>query len=853
MSFESERLLYCGIALLVLSFVYPLIVHLLRARFKSKPWAGVGAFLKILAVGTLLIALAKPFTISSTKQYSATALIDISDSMNESAAQKLFERLQSLRTEGLDLEMIPFAKSPSSTTSESGSYAKLKAAWGRLDIGVTNLENALRASANSGKIILLSDGEETQGDVHSILDNIKGSKVRIYPLIPQDGTQLPNELRISNLHAPLIAPAEQSVDIRVTVSNQTAAVQSGTLVVVHDNKEVLNSKLKIVPKRESLIVAKSSPSTRGIKEIVATFTPDDKAFSASIERIYLSAEGREQILLLSGSEQDERYLKESFSNQAYELKTFVAGDKIDENFNNYKAVILNNIARASLPTTAPQMIKEYVCAGGAVIMIGGAKSFGLGGYKDTAIEEVMPVTFVPPTTERKRVNVAVSLVLDKSRSMSFESRIEYARDASRQVVKNLKDDDYIGVIGFDSVPTTFVKMGQLAQIREFALGRIAMIFPGERTNLMPALQESRRSLINVPAGRKHIIILTDGRLPDAGPYYVSMVKDLRLQGVTVSTVLLGNETDISLLKDMADQGGGSFYQTLDPRSLPSIFLQDVKVSTGERTLKEEEEYLVREGSAGPISTRLRSFPPLLGYVESKIKPKAKLELVTFGGGKTDPLLASWDYEKGHAVAFSSDVSGRWSRAWIDWSKFSTFWSDIISYKQEESATERPKFDLRQSVEHGILNLDLTVYNEELQNVTAQLVLPDGSIQPISFEKQTIGRYLGKFEHPTAGKYELQGSLGGKTLTPVAFYLSGELFGERKNQGFNMPLLYELAGKTGGVVNPALSDLNTPTIKEERHELAHWFIFAAICLLLLEIIYRELRWGYAVWPSQIKVS
>src|SRR5690606_39249101 len=108
----------------------------------------------------------------------------------------------------------------------------------------------------------------------------------------------------------------------------------------------------------------------------------------------------------------------------------------------------------------------------------------------------------------------VALVLDKSGSMSSGRKIEFAKEASREVVQNLKDDDYITVIGFDQTPFTVVKLGRLGQIRAHALERITRLFPAGRTNLLPSLDEARRELLRADAGRKHVIILTDGRIPD---------------------------------------------------------------------------------------------------------------------------------------------------------------------------------------------------------------------------------------------------------------------------------------------------------------------------------------------------
>ena len=173
--------------------------------------------------------------------------------------------------------------------------------------------------------------------------------------------------------------------------------------------------------------------------------------------------------------------------------------------------------------------------------------------------------------------------------------------------------------------------------------------------------------------------------------------------------MLGSSTD-PLLREIANIGGGAYYQTSNAKQLPRLFLDDIKVSTGERTVR-EEEFKVRHGSSGVISTDISSFPPVLGYVQTEVKQRANFELAARGNRTSEPLLASWSYGKGRSVAFTSDVDGRWSQYWIGWRKFHEFWSDILDSTRGERLSLSDKFDLRYFVERGALHFDLTIYKE----------------------------------------------------------------------------------------------------------------------------------------------
>ncbi len=802
------------------------------------------SFFRMATLAFVCLAIANPYYETTHETSNATVLVDISESMDEAIAERLLKSIRRFSDAGVHVDYIPFARESGRTPVSDAMFKSLKNAWFKLDVGQTDLEKALRAvmTQPAGSVLLVSDGFETTGNARKSLDALKERGFHLFPLV--DETPITTRgFTVSNLYAPLIAPTQKSVDIRVSLANATATIQPGTLEITHDGKVVLARPVTVKPGEEFLAIAESDPSKEGIREITATLRPNDPKLAPSSRTIYLSGQGREKVLLINGAEEDGRFLGQVLKDQSYQLKVVQAGDRNVPlpDFSDYSAVIWNNVAKNQLPGDAITKLDRYVKGGGGFVMLGGNRSFGLGGYLDTPMEQILPVQILPPQTIKKRLNVAVALVLDKSRSMGFGDRIEFAKEGAREVIRNLKDDDYVTVIGFDSAPFVVVKLGQVGTIREDAIERVGRLFPNNKTNLLPALDEARRALMRANAGRKHMIVLTDGRIPDSGPYYIELVKQLRLLGITVSTVLVGGEADDGLLSNMAQQGGGAFYQTADPRSLPRIFLSDIKVSTGEQSMKEAQEYLVRNGPE-PVSTTIRTFPPLRGYVETKAKEKANLELVAYAEEKAEPLLASWSYGQGKSVAFTSDANGRWSNYWINWSKFQNFWTEILdSVRPRNHEQESIPFDLRSYYEHGVLNFDLSVFNEKVGGaVTAQVILPNGTVREVSFHSVAPGRYQSSVSDVLPGKYEFKARVGSRSLTPVAMYLSGELFGEQKGQGFNRSFLELLASETGGKVNPDIADIKDQIyIEREKHDLGHWFLVLALLTLCCDVILREI--------------
>ena len=806
------------------------------------------ALLHGLALASLCFATLKPYVETKGIEKQVLALIDLSESLDADLAEQSLERLKALENSGISINVLPFAgiaAEQSMSLNAISSYEALRnSKKSVLNSAKTNLVSAIQQAGTlgTGSMILLTDGFETDGSIDQLLEQA-GNDLRFYPLVPEITGPRSQEFKISNIFAPIVAPAQKSVSIRVALENTSQTPRRGRLLVKQNGANLAEKIVELNAHSSTVVTIDSDPSIEGISEVVATLAPEQKELSNSEAKLFISGEEREKILLVNGSEEDQTLLKRVLNEQAYQLTSIIAQDKSSlPKLTDYSVVILNNTALKQLPSGSDAAIAKYTRAGGGLLMIGGNRSFGLGGYIDTEIEKVLPVKLVPPETVKKRLNVALQLVMDKSRSMATDDKLEFAKEAARETIKNLKNEDYVGVIGFDASPFVVVKLGLLAQIREQAMTRVGRLFAAGRTNLFPAMDEARRALDRVPAGRKHMIVLTDGIIPDGGPHYPELVRQMRLQGITVSTVLLGDDVDPQQLKEMAEIGGGSFYQTRDPRALPRIFVADLKTTTGEKTLKEDQEFNVRLAGERSKITALNDFPALKGYVETKSKETANLDLEVSGSETTDPLLASWKIEQGKSVAFTSDANARWSSRWASWSDFRTFWTEVIDFLRPEQGEQAKniKFDLSPVLDRGTLKLDLSVFTENISGAAvAELTTPKGQKQNLNFSPVTAGRYQAELKEPIAGDYKIAIKLGSASIPALAFNLSADLFGEKKGQGYNLELLNRLAFKTSGTINPSSEQFNlTPIYRSKRTDLSWIALSAALMLLCLEILLRE---------------
>ncbi len=821
-----------------------LLVHLLRA----------------LAFALLLLAIAGPVSKKISTTEKLTALFDVSYSIGPKAQRGLAEALAEFASQrNSSIDVYPFAKSlgTSSFTVEAGDEAeaileRVQNAAKSVDTGQTNLGNALEeitSKTTSSSVLLLTDGFETAGDGAQKAREASSKGLRVFPLLPSEEVFTKEKLHISSLHAPITAAAGDKAPLRVSVQNGFSEDIDAELQVWREEEKLFSQQLSFPAAREKLIELKTDTLKGGLHRLRAVVrqVDSDEKNSESEQHRWISVKEKDKLLLISGKEDDETVLKDLIRLKGYGLNAVIAdgNTEVPTSFNDYSSVILNNASKAQLPKGFLPALKRFVETGGGALLLGGDRSFGL-----TPLEDISPLKFVPPQTKKRRLTVAVVLVMDKSGSMAHQNKIGAAKMAAIKSIESLKDDDFVGVIGFDHSPFVIIDLKQVDTIRSQAERRLRNLTAAGKTNLLPALAAARQKLKGNPASRKHIIVLSDGKIPLASDVYVEEINRLRSEGVSVSAVALGLEADVPFLKLLSKYGKGAFYHTLDPSRLPQIFVHDIKVSTGERTLQENQKFPVGVGPGGLTSTSVKKFPVLRGFVETLPKKGSTLELITRKGKKAHPILASWDYKRGRVIAFTSDANGRWSLPWLRWAKFPTFWSQIIKSIKDRSA-ERGNdidFDLRYRVNRGAVLLDLAMFDSSLQgkaspSVSAVAVEPGGETKKLLFRQIKKGRYEAVLDNARPGDYRLNIAYGDLAMPDVALTIGGESFGEVPGRGLNTASLEEIAYLSGGVINPEESQVRgNARISEETDYLFVPLLLLALALILLEVYLRETAGG-----------
>ncbi|MGI6680053.1 MAG: VWA domain-containing protein [Bdellovibrionota bacterium] len=837
--FENQHLFFaCGVCTLILiSLIYVLKLTPKKAYF-----------LKVIALSLLCFTLAKPYVLKTSEHSSRAFLIDISNSM---PSENIYNRIKKLYDFGNEIYLFSEKITPYSISlGNLKNTHDLKETWATLNLNKTLIKDNIQkllSEKNYSDIILYTDGFESIDSLES-LDNLEKFveknifSAKIFPLLPDFSNQKSNaKNNISlNINYSPKGTIHQKSEFKLFIANNGIKNRNFKIKVFQNDIEFLNENVFI--KRDD-ILAKDILTNNLSKTLnkIDVKVLDDANNLIEKKEFYITATKKEEILLLSASMLDANFMQEIIKNLGFSLTSIYSGasNEIFDNLDKYSLIILNNFPYKSLGGNNDKKISDFVLNGGKLLMIGGENSFGLGGYSGTKIEDILPVAFNEPKKEILRANLGVVIILDNSQSMEDGKKIEYLKIASENLIKNLNNEDYLGIIGFNTNSFTIFPINKMKDTRKLAIESLKNIKTFGGTNLMPAIDDAINMLSKIKTGKKHIIILTDGQVPGHVKKFRDVATVVRMVGSTLSTILLGNTTYDKLLKEMAKVGNGNYYEANNEESLPNIFIKDLKFV---KDSKDVLESIFKVEANKLINVSFSEYPDLQGLVNTDAKKDASVELYATNFIDKIPLLVSRNIGKGKTVAFTTDMNGRWSKHWILWDNIYIFWEQLINnilqddFKKEHNILD---YDCFYYIKNGILFFDINVFkNISFNELSFELTLPSGDIKKLDLEKLALGHFRAKHEALKAGEYKAALKYFGKKSSPIVLNVAYDETLEEKHFSANMSILNTLATKHRGKINPTKNDLEKNFKSSEKKDLSTLFLILSLISFLAGIYFRE---------------
>jgi len=516
---------------------------------------------------------------------------------------------------------------------------------------------------------------------------------------------------------------------------------------------------------------------------------------------------------------------------------------------NYKSVILVNVPATELSNAQMNLLEQYVSdIGGGLVMIGGPESYAPGGYYQTPLERTLPVE-MQIKDQQRLPKLTIAYLIDRSGSMGQIGRsgvpnLELAKRAIVLSLGLLQPSDRVAIGTFD---TGGAWVAPFQQVND-AQALVAMtntIRSGGGTDILAGLRLVERDIINEPSQLKHLILLTDGGASPTG--LVELTGLLHEQfDVSLSSIAIGRNP-AEFLERMAEAGAGNYYQVADVAQIPLIFAQETVLAS--RSYIVEEDFTARVTGSNAIIDGIGSFPPLRGYVATT--PKTAAQRILSGPEPySDPILASWQYGLGRAVAWTSDASARWANEWVTWDDFSRFWSQAVNWSINAGANNNLETRIALEDENARIVVDARDDAGQFLDgllLSGAVLNPAGDSRRMPLLQTAPGRYEATFKPQNEGAYFLtinggaQLDDGDRALSDLNGWVmsySPEYI-PREPDDRRLAELAELTGGANLAQDPA--DVFAHNLGERQAAVGIWqnLILLALILLPFDIAVRRL--------------
>lgn len=724
----------------------------------------------------------------------------------------------------------------------------------RAEVGrdATDLAAAVRRSLaevpadTAARIVLLTDGVSTRGDVLEAAASAVAAEVPV-DAVALDQRVVP-DVRVVALRMPARADEKEPMELRVVTASPKAAEVE--IRVKRDDVLIRKAKAKIEAGEDVLRIREIAPAP-GLHQYDVEITaldpsldeaPEDNAASA-----FVRVRGTSTALVLEGDPGKETAMVHALEEAGFRVSSAGSASVPADiaGLAGFDVVVLSDIRASDISASQVDALASYARDfGGGLLLMGGDRSMGPGGYARTAIEEVSPLSF-DLKQERRRASLAEVISIDYSGSMGATvgsaTKLDLANEASARSASLLGPGDRLGVAHVDTKNSWTIPIGPVSDPKLIGSKIRAVGVGGGGIYVDLALDEAYAGLARETVNLKHLLLFADGSDAERMTGCRTKVGDAFKKGITTSVVALGKGSDVPELEVLARIGGGRFYLIEDATRLPSVFTQETIIAAKSAIHEVEFVPSVSAPSAALRGIDLGAAPALKGYVVTMPKGRASVHLV---GPENDPILATWSVGVGRSAAFTSDFKDRWGDRWTHFGGATKLFGQVA--RDIARKAEDPRVRLEADATGGELHVRATVVGDDGRAQTFRRLAiavggPDGFARKMSLEAVGAGAYAATIPLARPGKY----------LATAVDEISNEVVGsagavlnagqEMRPTGTDRALLARVAGMTGGKLRDSLAGvfLDRATSRFSYQPLSSILLLAGAGFLLFGVAARKI--------------
>lgn len=199
----------------------------------------------------------------------------------------------------------------------------------------------------------------------------------------------------------------------------------------------------------------------------------------------------------------------------------------------------------------------------------------LTGAHQATLQISLSTNIDPAAFPRLPMNLVV--VVDHSGSMSADGRLDKVKLGLHDLIANLDPEDRLALISFDDVVTIDAQFGT---DRDTLHAIVDTLQPRGGTNIYDGLEAGLAMLGERPESERQnrVIFLSDG-LATVGntsqQAIISMATGYIGRGIGLTTIGVGQDFDVELMRGLAERGAGNFYFIEDAAAASEVFTEEL--------------------------------------------------------------------------------------------------------------------------------------------------------------------------------------------------------------------------------------------------------------------------------------
>ena len=752
------------------------------------------------------------------------------------------------------------------------------------DTSGTDFEAAIKYAASlftkpeSARIIILSDGVETDGNANTVIRSLASTGIKL------DTVHFPDkeldDIQILAVHYP-DTTIRHGETFEVTLDIKSTFEGTAKLSMFDDATQINESLEVNLARGTQQIVLKAILPIPGLHKLTFEVeSVDDSDVRNNVYNSYLYIEVFDKLLIIESIAGESTSLREILNGKKITVVNSYDTDNMPKTLDDlrkYDEIIMVNVANSDLPDGFDQILYRYVkdIGGGLFTVCGNMEgsdsnpnselfkpnAFTEADMANSLYQELLPVEIIEYTPP-----AAVIIIIDTSGSMhdpyGGSTKLVAAQEGALSCVEHaLTERDWVGVMTFaDQSAQALELIPRANNLIEIERAINGLPQDGGNTRFTHAINDAGDALIALSAVEKrHIILVTDGQPHDSESDYGAAMKKNADRGITMSIVGIDIPDSSAgkmklALTYYAGMPESHFHNVRNSNSIGPAMRDDLNVPEIKAVNYEPFVPIIKDETSSIVEgINPDDMPQLGGFYGTKLKEDATEVL----GTKYVPIYAQWKFGKGTVGSFLCDLNGTLSSDFIESETGQNLLVTIVEALYPTENIQVPSIRLTLKEHNYRSELNIFADADPTDTISIEVISRFNSDIPTQVLYPATGEEFGKvdIEIKDPGVYEIRvmrQDSEGNLLAQHSMY-----------KAFSYSAEYNIVTDTTTYAQKlaAISEAGEGVVLKEPHEVFEnvvkylhkvinpriVLIITALVVFLLDIAVRKFKFK---WPHEI---